>query len=80
MSSLDLDLDGQINNLELEWRLVYEASMVARADYQALAAAASSSVDALDMARERLERAEAKKARIMAKIERLEDNMLGGGR
>jgi hypothetical protein len=80
MSSLDLDLDGQINNLELEWRLVYEASMVARADYQALAAAPSSSVDALDMARERLERAEAKKARIMAKIERLEDNMLGGGR
>ena len=38
MSSLDLDLDTQMNNLELEWRQVYEASMVARADYQALAA------------------------------------------
>jgi hypothetical protein len=31
------------------------------------------------MARERLERTEAKKARIMAKIERLEDSMLGKG-
>jgi hypothetical protein len=32
MSSLDFDLDGQINNLELEWRLVYDASIVARAE------------------------------------------------
>jgi hypothetical protein len=31
----------------------------------------------LDMARERLDRAEALKARIMAKIERLEENVLG---
>jgi hypothetical protein len=30
-----------------------------------------------DAARERLERAEAKKARIMVKIERLEDSMIG---
>ena len=76
MSSLDLDLDTQMNNLELEWRQVYEASIVARADYQALAAAPKRSAKLLDAARERLDRAEALKARIMAKIERLEDHML----
>jgi predicted Zn-dependent protease len=79
MSSLDFDLDGQINNLELEWRLAYDASIVARAEYQTLAAKPSASVESVDMARERLERTEAKKARIMAKIERLEDSMLGKG-
>jgi hypothetical protein len=79
MSSLDLDLDGQINNLELEWRLAYDASIVARAEYQTLAAKSSASVELVDMARERLERTEAKKARIMATLERLEDRMLGQG-
>ncbi len=76
MSSLDLDLDTQMNNLELEWRQVYEGSMVARADYQALAANPKANARLLDAARERLDRAEALKARIMAKIERLEDYML----
>jgi len=76
MSSLDLDLDGQINSLEFEWRLAYDASIVARADYQQLAAT-SASLDSLDSARERLEKAEARKARIMAKIERLEDTLIG---
>jgi hypothetical protein len=79
MSSLDLDLDGQINHLELEWRLAYDASIVARAEYQTLAAKSSASVELVDMARERLERTEAKKARIMATLERLEDRMLGQG-
>jgi hypothetical protein len=77
MSSLDLDLDTQMINLELEWRQVYESSIVARADYQALAANPKIQVEMLDMARERLDRAEALKSRIMAKIERLEDSMLG---
>jgi hypothetical protein len=76
MSSLDLDLDTQMNNLELEWRQVYEAGIVARADYQALAANPKANADLLDAARERLDRAEALQARIMAKIERLEDHML----
>jgi hypothetical protein len=76
MSSLDLDLDSQMNSLEAEWRQVYEASIVARADYQSLAATSVANADLLDMARERLDRAEALKARIMAKIERLEDRML----
>lgn len=76
MSSLDFDLDMQMNSLEREWRQGYEASIVARADYQSLAADHAAEVKQLDMARERLERAEALKARIMAKIERLEHRVL----
>ena len=77
MSSLDFDLDLHMNNLEQEWRQAYESSMVARADYQSLAASPKANADLLDMARERLDRSEALKARIMAKIERLEDSILG---
>jgi hypothetical protein len=77
MSSLDFDLDTQMNNLEVEWRQAYEASIVARADYQSLAASASADADLKDRARERLDRVEALKARIMAKIERLESTILG---
>lgn len=76
MSSLDFDLDAQMNHLEFEWRQGYEASMIARAEYQALAADPKAKADLLDSARERLDRAEALKARIMAKIERLEDHIL----
>lgn len=76
MSSLDLDFDSQMNNLESEWRQVYEASIVARAEYQALAANPKSKAALLDAARERLDRAEARKGRIMGKIERLEDHIL----
>jgi hypothetical protein len=63
--------------LESEWRQVYEASIVARADYQRLAANEKATSELLDSARERLDRAEALKARIMAKIERLEESVLG---
>ena len=77
MSSLDLDLDAHMNNLESEWRQAYESSIVARADYQSLVATPKVSAVLLNRARERLERTEALKARIMAKIERLEDNILG---
>ena len=76
MSSLDLDLDAQINSLEVEWRAAYDASILARAEYQALAASRSSRVGVLDVARERLERTESKKSYIMTKIERLEESML----
>jgi hypothetical protein len=77
MSSLDFDLDSRMNDLELEWRQAYESSIVARADYQSLAASPKANADLLDMARERLDKTEALKARIMAKIERLEDTILG---
>jgi len=65
-----------MNDLESEWRQGYEASIVARAEYQSLAADPKANAELLDAARERLDRAEALKARIMAKIERLEDNLL----
>jgi hypothetical protein len=77
MSSLDLDIDSQMNNLELEWRQAYESSIVLRTDYQAMAANPEARVEMVDLARERLDRSEALKARIMAKIERLEDSILG---
>jgi hypothetical protein len=77
MSSLDFDLDLNMNTLEGEWRQAYETTIVARADYQTLAANPKASAALLDHARERLDRAEALKARVMAKIERLEDTMLG---
>jgi len=77
MSSLDLDLDAHMNNLEMEWRQAYESSIVARADYQSLAAAPKTNRTVLKLARDRLDRAEALKARILAKIERLESSMLG---
>jgi hypothetical protein len=78
-SSLDFDLDAQITDLELEWRQAYDASIVARAEYQALASNPSARADSLDLAGRRLERAESKKARVLMRIERLEDNMLGQG-
>ena len=77
MSSLDFDLDSRMNNLEQEWRLAYESSIVARADYQSLVTGPRTDSKLLDLARDRLERTEALKARIMAKIERLEDSLLG---
>jgi hypothetical protein len=75
----DTDCDIEMNRLEFEWRQGYEASIAARAAYQALAANRNSRVELLDAALERLDRAEAAKSRIMAKIERLEDHLLSRG-
>jgi hypothetical protein len=79
VSSLDFDFDFDVQmvTLEHEWRQVYEASMNARADYQSLSASKGATAELLDIAREKLDRAEAMKARIMTKIERLEDSLLG---
>jgi hypothetical protein len=77
MSSLDLELDGRIDDLELEWRQAHEASIIARAEYLALGANPEANADALDSARERLQRAEATESRTFAKVELLEDSMLG---
>ena len=77
MSSLDFDLDSRMNSLEQEWRQAYESSIVARTDYQSLVAVPKTDSRLLDLARDRLERIEVTKARIMAKIERLEDSLLG---
>jgi len=77
MSSLDFDIDAKMIQLEMEWRQAYEASVAARAEYQALAANRKADAAMLDLAQERLDRAEATKAKIMVKIERLEDTLLG---
>ena len=77
MSSLDFDLDSRMNSLEQEWRQAYQSSIVARADYQSLVAIPKTDSRLLDLALDRLDRTEALKARIMAKIERLEDSLLG---
>jgi hypothetical protein len=77
MTQYDTDLDIEMNRLEFEWRQGYEASIAARAVYQGLAANPNAKVELLDAALERLDRAEAVKSKIMAKIERLEDHVLG---
>jgi len=76
MSSLDFDLDMQMDHLEQEWRQGYEAGIAARTAYQSLAASATTDAELLHLARQRLERAEALKAKIMAKIKRLESSVL----
>ena len=75
MSKFDFDLDTKINNLEFEWRQACDASISARAQYQALAATRSAGPLKLDAARERLARAESQKDGIMARIENLGDVM-----
>jgi len=76
-NDLDFDLDNEMTRLEFEWRQGYEDSILARAEYQALAANPKADSDLLDKAREHLERTEALKARVLAKIERLENRLLG---
>lgn len=77
MSSLDFDLDTQMSQLELEWRQAYEAGIDARTHYQALVVSPETRVTLLELARQRLDRVESLKARILARIERLEDSILG---
>jgi hypothetical protein len=77
MSSLDLELDGRMDDLELEWREAREASIIARAEYLALGADLGANAATIDSAHERLRRAEVREARLAVKIELLEDSMLG---
>jgi hypothetical protein len=77
MSSLDLELDSRMHDLELEWREAREASIIARAEYLALGADLEANAALISSARDRVLRAETREARIYAKIELLEDSMLG---
>jgi hypothetical protein len=77
MSSLDFDLDSQMSSLESEWRQAYETGIAARAELQSFAAIRKPNTLLIAKAHARLEQAENVKARIMAKIERLEDSILG---
>jgi hypothetical protein len=69
MSSLDFDLDTSKSRVESEWRLAYESLIIARAEYQALAANPEANADLLVLAHTRLYQAEAMKARVMAGID-----------
>ena len=77
MSSLDLELDSRMDDLELEWREAREASIIARAEYLALGANPKINAALITRARDRLRSAEAREARTYSKIELLENNMLG---
>jgi hypothetical protein len=77
MSNLDFDLDSRMSCLESEWRHAYEVSIAARKVLEVLGESPKPDASALAKAQDRLERAEDLKARIMAKIERLEHSILG---
>ena len=77
MSSLDFDIDTQMTSLELEWRHAFESSVLARADFESLQSSPKPDKARLQRAIDALERAEAVKARVMRKIERLEESLLG---
>jgi hypothetical protein len=49
VSSLDLELDTDMDNLELELRQAYESSIVARIDHQTVAAGPKTHADVLDI-------------------------------
>jgi hypothetical protein len=74
MSSLDLD--GDVCDLETEWRQAYRACEAARADYDRVRDCRRSNGGLIDVALLRLERAEALKGRLMARIERGEDSLI----
>jgi hypothetical protein len=61
--------DMRVSNLEDQWHHAFEAGIEARAEYHALAARPDADVDAIDGARERLERCEALKSQILARID-----------
>ena len=71
MSSLDLERDGEANDLETEWRRAEEAVMAARTDLERVLDCCTANGGLIDVARIRLQRAEARKAQIFTKIEHL---------
>lgn len=77
MSSLDFELDARMNDLEFEWRSLHELSIIARAECLALCANPQANAVSIEAARERLRRAEATEARLYARIELLENDLLG---
>jgi hypothetical protein len=77
VSSLGFEVDSQMSSLESEWRQAYESSAAARAELQVLLEDPKTRSIVVAQAQMRLERAETLKARIMIKLERLEDSFIG---
>jgi len=76
VSSLDFDIDSQMTRLELEWRQAFEAGVLARTNFESVNSSPKPDKSHLQQAIDRLERAEAVKARVMVKIEKLEERLL----
>jgi hypothetical protein len=72
----NLDFDSKLASLESLWRQTYESSLAVRAEIDALTAAGNRDEMAVVRAQLHLERTEALKSRIMARIDRLEDSMI----
>jgi hypothetical protein len=78
VSEPNLELDERMAALEAEWRHVYEAGVEARGELERLQRCGGASVDLLRSAHSRLQRFEVLKARVMEKIERLEESVDAG--
>jgi len=76
MHITNLDFDSKLVSLESEWRQAYESGLAARAEIEALTAAEKRDEMAVARAQLLLERTEAAKSRIMARIDRLEDSII----
>jgi pyruvate kinase len=72
MRRSDEDFELRLSRLEAEWRVAYEASRAAGADFLALSASPDVRFAEVQAARRKLDEAEAQKAQIFAKIERFE--------
>jgi len=80
MNTPDLDADTQVVQLAVlvrGWYAAYESGIAARAEYQTLARREDAGSELMDRAWERLDRAEARKARVLLKIERLQETLRG---
>jgi hypothetical protein len=76
MDKFKSEFDLRLSALESEWAQAYEAGRAANAEFSALSATPKVKIVDVQMARTRLDQAEQLKARIMAKIARLEETVI----
>jgi len=76
MGKFNSEFDLRLSSLESEWGQAYEASRAAGAEFLALSSSPKVKFVDVQMARARLDQAEQLKARIMAKIARLEETVI----
>ena len=69
MSSVDLDEDAPMDDLESQWRRTREAAAAARSQYQGVAERLKIAANLFETARERLEILEILEARSLAKMQ-----------
>jgi hypothetical protein len=69
MSSVDLDRDAPMNDLESQWRRAHEAATAARTHYHGVAERLRSAANLFETAREHLEILEILEARSLARMQ-----------